>query len=137
MNYAKSCLLIDDDYDDQLVFSIIIEKLNKSILCVTVDNTVEALAKLEQDPAFIPDIIFLDLNIPGINGIDCLTQIKSNDKLAHIPVVIYTTSSRKEDMLKTQRLGAIDFITKSYHIAELTSKLNDLFSHRASDREVI
>jgi CheY-like chemotaxis protein len=136
MTYAKSCLLIDDDYDDQLVFSIIIEKLNKSILCVTADNGLDALKTLEQEPAFVPDLIFLDLNLPGINGMDCLTKIKSTPKLANIPVVIYTTSSRKEDILKARRLGAIDFITKSYHVAELTIKLNDLFSDSVDDKSI-
>lgn len=128
MNNAKSCLLIDDDHDDQLVFSIVIEKLNKSIQCVTADSAQEALKKLDQDFAFTPDLIFLDLNMPGINGLDCLVRIKANTKWAHIPVVIYSTSSRKEDIAKAQRLGAIDFITKSYHLADLTKKLNELFS---------
>ena len=63
MAYIKSCLLIDDDQDDQLVFSIVIAKLDKSIRFVTADDGREALRKLETDPLFIPDLIFLDLNL--------------------------------------------------------------------------
>src|SRR6187549_944621 len=116
MRYEKSCLLIDDDHDDQLVFTIIIEKLGKSVLCVTADNALEGLRRLEEDPIFIPDSIFLDLNMPGINGIDCLARIKANSRLVNIPVVIYTTSSRKEDVLTAQRLGAAAYIVKTFDI---------------------
>lgn len=128
MAYLKSCLLIDDDQDDQYVFSIVIEKLNKSIRFDVADDCPEALRKLEAEPAFLPDLIFLDLNLPGINGVDCLIRIKANPRLSHIPVVIYTTSSSKEDLIKTRGLGAVAFITKSYHIKDLTRKLTDLFN---------
>jgi len=125
MKYEKSCLLIDDDHDDQLVFTIIIEKLNRSIRCVTADNALEGLQKLEADPIFIPDSIFLDLNMPGINGIDCLARIKANSRLANIPVVIYTTSSRQEDVLRAKRLGAAAYIVKSFDIPEISRRIGD------------
>jgi CheY-like chemotaxis protein len=127
MTYEKSCLLIDDDRDDQMVFSIVIGKLNKSVLCVTVNDGPKAIQKLQDDLAFRPDVIFLDLNLPGMTGIDCLIRIKEIQKISHIPIVIYTTSSRKEDIRKTKDLGAIAFISKSYHIKDLIGKLNLLF----------
>lgn len=127
MTYAKSCLLIDDDHDDQLLFSIILEKVDKSILCVSVDNGVEAIRVLEHDLPRVPDLIFLDLNIPGSNGMDCLIKIKGIAALSLIPVVIYSTSSRNADIMKAKALGAVAFITKSYHVRDLTRKLNALF----------
>jgi CheY-like chemotaxis protein len=127
MTYEKSCLLIDDDRDDQMVFSIVIGKLNKSVLCVAVDDGPKAIQKLQDDLEFRPDIIFLDLNLPGMTGIDCLRKIKQIKKISHIPIVIYTTSSRREDIQKTKDLGAIAFISKSYHIKDLIGKLNLLF----------
>lgn len=127
MLHTKSCLLIDDDQDDQLVFSLAIQKLNKSILCVTVDNGFAALKKLEHTPVFRPDLIFLDLNLPGLNGFDCLIRVKGNSNLFSIPVVIYTTSSRKEDVIKTKNLGAVAFITKLTNFDDLMIKLNQFF----------
>lgn len=123
MSYKKSCLLIDGDHDDQLVFGIIIKKLGKSILCVTADNAAEGLSKLEEDPTFIPDTIFLDLNMPGSNGMDFLTRIKANSRLANIPVVIYTTSSRKEDVSQAALLGASAYIVKSFDIQDVSRKI--------------
>ena len=127
MIYEKSCLLIDDDHDDQMVFSIIIGKLSKSVHCVAVDDAAKALQTLQYDTSFTPDFIFLDLNLPGMSGMDCLIKIKQIQKISRIPIVIYTTSSNKEDILKTKNLGAVDFITKSYHIKDLIGKLNRLF----------
>jgi CheY-like chemotaxis protein len=127
MTYAKSCLLIDDDHDDQLVFSLAIKELNKPVLCIHADNGFDAISKLETENEFIPDFIFLDLNLPGLSGIDCLSRIKENPKLSHIPIVIYSTSSREEDIVKTKKLGAVGFITKPYHLLDLTMKLQELF----------
>jgi CheY-like chemotaxis protein len=128
MTYIKSCLLIDDDLDDQLVFSLALKELNHPIFCVVANSGFEALKKLEHDPPFLPNIIFLDLNLPGINGFDCLSRIKKNEKLSHIPVVIYTTSHSLEDINRTKNLGAIDFITKPYHIKDLYARLNTFFN---------
>ena len=125
--YAKSCLLIDDDHDDQLVFSIIIDKLGKSIFCVTADSALEGLKRLQEDPTFVPDSIFLDLNLPGMNGIDCLARIKADPNLSKIPIVIYTTSSQKLDIEKAKSLGAVDFIVKSHDVDDLTRKIGGFF----------
>jgi CheY-like chemotaxis protein len=127
MTHAKVCLLIDDDHDDQLVFSIAVKRLNKPILCITADNGLIALRKLEHDPSFKPDFIFLDLNLPGLNGIECLIRIKEISKLSSIPVVIYTTSSRAEDILTAKNLGAFAFITKPDDVTDVAEKLKDFF----------
>ncbi len=128
MTYTKSCLLIDDDHDDQLVFTVAIKEIDDNILCITADDGFKALKKLEEEPGFKPDLIFLDLNLPGLNGIDCLTRIKSNPKIADIPVIIYSTSTRTEDIVTTKNLGATAFITKPSHLLELTKKLQVFFA---------
>jgi CheY-like chemotaxis protein len=127
MSYTKSCLLIDDDHDDQLVFSLAINAIDRSVKCVMADSGFAALHKLEQEPFFTPDLIFLDLNLPGMNGIDCLIRIKANPRLTKIPVIIYSTSSREEDRIKTKALGVTAFITKPDHIVDLKSTLSEFF----------
>lgn len=124
MKNTKSCLLIDDDHDDQLVFSLAVKEFNQSILCLTADSGRIALAQLEStEPALMPDLIFLDLNLPGINGYECLALLKQNPKLTHIPVVIYSTSAREADIIKTKDLGAVGFITKPLQITDLIKRL--------------
>ncbi len=127
MAYAKHCLLIDDDHDDQLLFSIALKELNKSITFLNADNGLKALSMLTNEHTVIPDIIFLDLNMPIINGFDFLTRLKENSKLCNIPVVIYSTSCREEDIARTKNLGAFAFITKPYYIPDLTALLSNFF----------
>lgn len=125
MGNAKSCLLIDDDHDDQLVFNIIIERLNRPVVCITADNALEGLKKLEEDPGFTPDSIFLDLNMPGVGGLEFLTAIKSNSRLAGIPVIVYTTSSREEDVVHAKQLGAAAYIVKSFDIPNISRRISE------------
>ena len=127
MKYSRSCLLIDDDHDDQLAVLIALKELDQSIDLIAEDNGFTALKKLEQDSDFKPDVIFLDLNLPGINGIDCLVRIKANAKLTDIPVIIYTTSARNEDVIRAKKFGATAFITKPFLVTELADQLKPFF----------
>ncbi|GAB3515580.1 response regulator [Emticicia fontis] len=121
------CLLIDDDQDDQEIFTLAIEDSGLNMQCVISNNASEALQRLNQDGTFLPNYIFLDLNMPRINGIQLLTEIKKISRLKHIPVIIYSTSSHPKDKEATQNLGAAAFITKPSGIKELSQLLKDLF----------
>lgn len=127
MSTALHCLLIDDDQDDQEIFTLALEESGLNMQCKTCNNTSEALQKLINPDAFLPDYIFLDLNMPRINGIQFLTEIKKILHLQHIPVVIYSTSSHPKDKEATQKLGAAAFITKPSGIKELSGLLKDFF----------
>ena len=121
------CLLIDDDQDDQEIFTLALEDSGLNIQCVISNNAREALQRLMQDDTFLPDYIFLDLNMPRINGTQLLTEIKKNARLQRIPVVIYSTSSHPKDKEATHKLGAAAFITKPSGIKELSQILKDFF----------
>jgi len=127
MSAALHCLLIDDDQDDQEIFTLALEESGLNMQCITCNNTSEALQKLINPGDFLPDYIFLDLNMPRINGIQFLTEIKKISRLQHIPVVIYSTSSHPKDKEATQKLGAAAFITKPSGIKELSVLLKDFF----------
>ncbi len=88
--------LIDDDLDDQFFFKEVIESINQTLHCDTATNGKIALDKLKVS-ASLPDIIFLDLNMPVINGFDFLIQIKKENALSKIPVCIFTTSNNLRD----------------------------------------
>jgi CheY-like chemotaxis protein len=72
----------------------------------------------------MPMVIFLDLNMPKMDGRECLKEIKNNDRLKDIPVVIYTTSSHLRDIEETRNLGAKGFISKPSSLVELHTVLN-------------
>lgn len=116
----SAILLIDDDADDQLIFKEAINEITDKIECVFANNGFEGLSRLIQlNPG--PSIIFLDLNMPLMNGFECLEQIRKNDQWRRIPVIIFTTSNNPEDKRKSEKLGASVFLTKTpdFHLLKL------------------
>ena len=121
------CFLVDDDSDDLKIFALAMEEVDSSIQCVTATNGVEALEKL-RDEEFIPDVIFLDLNMPRMNGKQCLIEMKKIDRLKDVPVIMYSTSSDRRDVEETLHLGAAHFLTKPSNISALTKSLTELLT---------
>jgi CheY-like chemotaxis protein len=122
-----NCLFIDDDIDDQEIFSFAVKDLNKPVNLVTAGDGLEALEILKADQTFIPDCIFLDLNMPRMNGKECLPEIRKLPWLKDVPIIIYTTSSEERDKSDTRRLGASDFMTKESSIQLLKNALDRVF----------
>ncbi|MEO6902615.1 MAG: response regulator [Bacteroidia bacterium] len=103
--------MIDDDEDDQEFFITAVDQLSKSIICTTISRASEALQKLKEK-TLNPDLIFLDLNMPIMNGQQFLTEIKKVPILKNLPVIILSTSSHETTIQLMKELGAKDFITK-------------------------
>ena len=123
-----TCFLVDDDLDDQEIFALAVEDLKAPIHCVTAVDDIEALNRLRSDESFIPDFIFLDLNMPRMNGKQCLLEIRKIERLLRTPVIIYSTSSNRRDIDETLRLGAAHFLTKPSSISLLTRELATLMN---------
>jgi CheY-like chemotaxis protein len=121
----KKILLIDDDADDQLIFMDAISEITTGIECITANNGSEALDHLKTiTPA--PSIIFLDLNMPRVNGFECLEQIKKDERLKQIPVIIFTTSNSPVDRRRIKDSGAEVFLTKTSDFNSLKASLQEI-----------
>ena len=94
----------------------------------------EALDQL-LSKSIIPDLIFLDLNMPRMDGKECLALIKQEDELKHIPVIMYTTSSQSQDIEQTMLQGAVCFITKPSSLRELENILSSIAESMPEDLE--
>ena len=125
-----SCLLVDDDDDDKEIFCLALAEVNPSIECHIASDGIEALGMLS-DPAFTPDYIFLDLNMPLMSGKECLREIKKRRHLENTSVIIFSTSASQKDIEDTSELGASAFITKPPLISTLTEKLFQVFNGRS------
>jgi CheY-like chemotaxis protein len=112
MAMNRTILIVDDDDDDRALFFDAIREIDETIKCLSAIDGHDALKLLKSENNSLPDFIFLDLNMPRLNGKQCLAEIKKIPRLLHIPVIIYSTSGRKEDIEDTRRLGALQFITK-------------------------
>jgi len=110
MNY-QNILLIDDDEDDQEIFLTAVGEISGSVNCQVYSDASEALTKLSLKK-ITPDVIFLDLNMPVMNGLQFLVAIKKNLDLKNIPIIIFSTSVHMATIELTKELGAMDYITK-------------------------
>ena len=122
-----TCFIIDDDMDDREMFEIAVKGLDRGIEIHSATDCSAALSRLKADSSFVPDIIFLDLNMPGMNGKECLPELKKLAWLSDIPIIIYTTSSTQKDKKDTLALGASDFLTKETTIHQLRNSLTTIF----------
>jgi len=111
MKPVRTVLMIDDDVDDQEIFREVLYEIDPLIICLQPLNAKLALSLLLEDNQR-PDVIFLDINMPIMNGFEFLEEMMMHERLSSIPVVMYTSSTHHAQQEKAKMLGASDFITK-------------------------
>ena len=109
-------LIIEDNEGDILLTTDALNELGTSLIISIVNDGWEAIQFLEQNGKYkdqlSPNLILLDINLPKMNGHEVLVNIKSNEKLKHIPVIILSTSSSEEDIALAYKNLATYYITK-------------------------
>ena len=119
-------MLIDDDIDDQEVFAHALKHLNLDVDFVTANDGVHAIEKINSDSALQPYFIFLDINMPRMNGIDCLVEIKKISRVKNVPVYLYSTYGDPQTIKEGKKRGATDFFVKASTIEELQQTLTKI-----------
>ncbi len=105
-------LIVDDDAEDRQLFIDAIKDVDPDIKCTTAIDGKQALEDLKNSYNSLPDLIFLDLRMPRFSGKKCLLELKKDELLSPIPVIIYTTSKELEESKELRELGAVHFISK-------------------------
>jgi len=126
-------LYVDDDADDLDLLQDFVQTIDPTIQCVLFQKASEALIFLNNTPT-LPDFIFLDINMPQMNGKQCLQEIRKSNELKHLPVIMYTTSSEEKEIKECYKLGATDFLMKPNNISELHIGLTAIFENQGNDR---
>ncbi len=105
----KNILIIEDD---KFLRELIVRKVVKEGFDVSeaIDGE-EGLKKIKEEK---PDMILLDIILPGIDGFEVLSRIKEDPALSYIPVIILSNLGQKEDIEKALKLGAIDYLIKAH-----------------------
>ncbi len=119
-------ILADDDEDDRMLFTDAFEEMKINTKVNTFNDGVELMNYLNSSNAVLPHVLFLDLNMPKKNGIECLYEIKNNDKFSDIAIAIYSTSSSEEHIEETFVQGANIYIKKPSDFATLKKVLSEV-----------
>jgi CheY-like chemotaxis protein len=126
----KCILLVDDDPDDNMYHRIIIEEMNIAEKIDVVLNGLEAITYLKKENQTPPELIFLDINMPKMNGWEFLEQYKLLDakQRARVVIVILTTSANPDHVKKAQQIKEVTgFETKPLDKEMMTDLLKDHF----------
>ncbi len=119
-------ILADDDEDDRLLFTDAFQELKINTKVNTFNDGVELMEYLNTPDAVLPNVLFLDLNMPKKNGIECLYEIKQDDRFSEIAIAIFSTSSSEEHIEETFVQGANIYIKKPSDFATLKKVLSDV-----------
>jgi CheY-like chemotaxis protein len=125
MTPSLHCLLIDDDTDDGEIWSLVVKEIDPGIRTDTITQPTKALSCLEE-PGYEPQLIFLDLNMPRMDGVECLKRIRLIEHHKGTPVVIYSTSTNPKDKEKCAEYGASDYLIKPASLSALRMAISGI-----------
>jgi len=121
-------ILADDDQDDRDFFSDAFDELKIKTKVSLYNDGQQLMDYLLQPDSFLPNILFLDLNMPFKSGIECLHEIKANVRLKDIVIAIYSTSASDEDIEETFISGANIYIKKPSEFSTLKKILGNVIT---------
>lgn len=114
----QSIILADDDEDDKLIFNDIISALDTPVSIQFVSNGLRLMELLQH---FSPDLLFLDLDMPYKNGLECLVEIRSRPQLENLPVVVFSSTTRGANIQTAYDMGAHLFLIKAPSFQEYSA----------------
>jgi len=128
MEFHKKFLFIDDDADDRDFFCTTMHMIDPTVQCFFAKDGVDAVEQLQGDLEFIPDFIFIDMNMPRMDGIECLTALRQMDRLHTAQIYIYSTTINPKVNQEVMALGASGILIKPCTINELSNLLQQVIN---------
>lgn len=119
-SFIERILLIDDDQDDCMVFEMAVGQISETIQTTFVNDAEDILPALIES---MPDIIFLDINMPKKSGLEFLNELRTQPHLKKIPVVMYSSSNEFRDITAAYGFGANLYFQKTASLSELVLSL--------------
>jgi len=126
LSKTKIYYIVDDDVDDQHFLMDALMENDRSVKCYTAANGEEAIANLQNKSVPVPDVIFLDLNMPRMNERQCLAELKQLPDYRNIPVIICSTTSHNDEIRQTMENGASYFLVKNSTYSGLKADLSSI-----------
>lgn len=127
-------ILAEDDIDDQNIFQIALEEIDSAIRAEFVSNGKELLHLLQNNK---PDLLFLDLDMPYKNGLECLVEMRNNPGLEKIPVVVFSSTTRPSNIQTAYEMGAHLFFIKPPVYSDYLSSIKSILKLNWNDPEAV
>lgn len=119
----KTIVVVDDEPSIGRVVQFKLEKEGFKVHVAT--DGIEGLAKIQSEK---PDLVLLDIMMPGMDGFEVCQRMKENPRTAKIPVIVLTARGQAPDRIRGKELGIIDFFTKPFSPTRLLEKVTEVFS---------
>lgn len=123
--------IADDDADDRAIFVEATKDLSIGVRALEFENGPQLIEFLQQTDCALPEVVFLDLNNPVMDGVECLQIIRGMERCSNVIVAIYTTSSRQNDVDGTYVLGADLYIQKPNSLVDLQRCITKVLETRS------
>ena len=120
------CFLIDDDHDDQEIFGMALREVDSSYACIMASDGMEALEEIKNNKNCKIDLIVLDINMPKMNGKECVIELKKEVHLKDVPTFLYSTHDTGKEIADAHQLGITGFFAKPASIPKLSALLKDI-----------
>ncbi len=130
--HSYTVYLADDDADDRFLFEQALMEVKKNVKITMLNNGEQLMKCLDEKETHHPNVIFLDLNMPLMNGIECLDEIKKDKNLKNIPVIIFSTSTLNETINQVYIKGANYYMCKPDNFGKLKLLLHKVFAMNLS-----
>lgn len=121
----NNILLIDDDKEDSAVFLEAVQSLSPDIICRVDNNPVKAIENL-RDSAVLPGLLFLDLNMPAVSGLDVRRRLRDDQRLKDIPVILYSNYSKEAAEQLSLINDSDQFISKPHSYEAMVEILRNI-----------
>lgn len=117
MKPSNSIFIIDDDPEEIALLLDAVYSIDNSIICFASHNGINALEFLN-NASLLPQLIIIDVKLPKLDGITCLSTIKNEERFFNIPVVMFSDSFSTNEVEESKKMGAVDFIKKPENFSD-------------------
>lgn len=128
MGADRCIMIVDDDADDRMLFEDALKEVSGSTKLISLSDGMHLIDVLTKKTTPGPDVIFLDINMPGKNGFECLQSIRTNPALKDIPIVLYSTCSLEETINRAYSSGANFYVSKPNNFNALKKVISTVLS---------
>lgn len=126
----RTILYVDDDSDDHFFLKTALKKIDPTIILHSAYSGLEGIEQLGEMK--LPDLVFIDLNMPLMSGKELLETIRKNPRYNKLPVVIYTTSNREEDKQAVEKYNILAYVVKRTSIDQIVEIISPLLVANAA-----